>query len=108
MFAVTFPVGSLAPAGVPLLPVQLWEAGFDFLLALLLYFLTNRSPFPYLGLAVYGICYSVFRFTVEFFRGDLIRGFWFSLSTSQWISLLVFVLCLADVFYQLKKHKYRS
>ena len=31
--------------------------------------------------------YAVSRFLLEFIRGDSIRGIWFGLSTSQWVSI---------------------
>ena len=39
---------------------------------------------------IYMLVYPIVRFTLEFFRGDTIRGFLFGLSTSQWISILLF------------------
>ncbi len=45
-------------------------------------------------LAVYLATYAVIRFTLEFFRGDAIRGAWLRLSTSQWIAAVTFVLAL--------------
>ena len=39
---------------------------------------------------LYMLIYPVVRFTLEFFRGDEIRGFVFGLSTSQWISIFLF------------------
>ena len=43
---------------------------------------------------VYMLIYPVVRFILEFLRGDEIRGFLFGLSTSQWISILLFVYAL--------------
>nr|WP_325305722.1 hypothetical protein [uncultured Oscillibacter sp.] len=40
---------------------------------------------------------ACFRFVIEFFRGDEIRGIFFGLSTSQWISFMI-------VLYYTKKH----
>ena len=41
--------------------------------------------------------YAVMRFLIEIYRGDEIRGVWFggALSTSQLISVLTLVACLA-------------
>ena len=80
---------STAPAGVPLLPVQLIEAVLNFLL----FFLLRRLFVKKLGrgrlLLVYLIVYSSYRFVLEFFRGDKVRGFVGTLSTSQFIALLL-------------------
>ena len=49
--------------------------------------------------AVYALSYSVMRFILEFFRGDLVRGVWGGLSTSQYISLAILVFCLCAIGY---------
>mgnify|MGYP003515078508 FL=1 len=82
-----------APNGVPLLPVQLYEAGFELLLFVLTLILviskkTNNS------LLVYLLCYAPFRFTIEFLRGDEIRGRFLNLSTAQWVSIGIVVVCV--------------
>lgn len=77
--------------GVPRVPVQLFEAGFEFLLSGLLWLLLLKAP-KTRGklLALYLLIYPVGRFTLEFWRGDEYRGFIFGLSTSQFISVLLF------------------
>ena len=47
------------------------------------------------GLAVlisYIVLYSVVRFVLEFFRGDLIRGIYLGLSSYQWVSILLLII----------------
>ncbi len=86
-WGVVFPENSLgAPAGVPILPVQLIEAGYNFIIFIALAILSRKLVHKWMALPVYILCYGVLRFTLEFFRGDAIRGV-FILSTSQWISL---------------------
>ena len=70
--------------GVRRFPVQLLEAAFDFALFLLAL---------YLGI------YSVGRFFLESLRGDDYRGFLWGLSTSQWISIPLF-LCAALLLFR--------
>lgn len=70
------------------LPTQLMEAVFNFLLfgALLWLFLHKkkcRARLPRL----YLLGYAPFRFLIEFFRDDAIRGFIGPLSFSQWVSV---------------------
>jgi phosphatidylglycerol:prolipoprotein diacylglycerol transferase len=48
------------------------------------------------------ILYSVTRFALEFFRGDEDREIWLSLSSSQWIAIL---LLAATGIYLLLKHR---
>ena len=77
--------------GVPRVPVQLYEAGLELALFLVLSLLLVKNRLPGKLLAVYLIVYSAGRFTLEFWRGDDYRGFLFGLSTSQLISIAVFV-----------------
>lgn len=84
---------SLVPEanGVPRVPIQLFESGFEFLLSGLLWLLLLKAPKTRGKLyALYLLIYSAGRFIIEFWRGDEIRGFIFGLSTSQFISVLVF------------------
>ena len=91
---VVFPHGSLAPAGVPLFPTQLTEAAFDFILCGLLIFLACRRMSGKRMLALYLLAYCVFRFLLEFARGDAIRGAIGIFSTSQIICLAVIAAVL--------------
>ena len=80
--------------GVPRLPVQLIESGFNLLLFCLLYALLRRGRLRSRLLLLYCSIYPAGRFVLEFFRGDAYRGIWFGLSTSQWISLLLLLVSL--------------
>ena len=87
--AVTFPVGSAAPAGIPRLPTQLFESAFLFLLTVVLVMiLKKKKPFGVVG-GWYMVLYGVWRFIIEFFRGDEERGFVGPLSTSQFIGIFI-------------------
>lgn len=93
-FSVVFPAGSMAPAGVPLIPTQLISAAGDFVIAAILLTAARRkgglfSKNGSIG-ALYMILYSIGRFVIEFFRADA-RGTVGILSTSQFISIF-FVL----------------
>ena len=102
---VTFPASAVeAPGGVPLLPVQLYEAAGCFLLFLLLDHLTKRGWPGDCLLALYLALYAPFRFLLEFLRGDAVRGFLGPLSTSQVISLAV----LAGVLFAHLLHHRRD
>ena len=104
--SIVFPTGGAAPAGIPLLPTQLMESAFLFLLcAFLVWRLTKKKPFGTVS-GWYMVLYGVWRFTIEFFRSDE-RGFVGALSTSQFISIFVFLggvaLLLLVKFGVLKK-----
>lgn len=72
----------------PLIPVQLFEAGFTFVTLIVLLILRPERKRPGILLPVYVLTYAVGRFILEFFRGDMQRGVYL-LSTSQWLSLLL-------------------
>lgn len=85
---VVFPAGSAAPAGVPLLPTQLMESAFLFILTFVLVrILKKRRPFGTVA-GWYCVLYGVWRFIIEFFRSDD-RGFIGALSTSQFIGIFI-------------------
>ena len=96
------------PIGVPLLPVQLIESFCLLVLYAVLEVLFAKTSRRGISLVVYMAAYSVIRFTLEFFRGDIIRGFLFGLSTSQWISLAIMLCAAALCFVIIKRHALRS
>lgn len=49
--------------------------------------------------SAYLIYYSIFRFFIEFFRGDKIRGVWELLSTSQIISIISLIIGISIAVY---------
>lgn len=77
--------------GIPLVPIQLVQAGSDLALAGILTWLWRR-PAAREGTAVsaYFVLYGAARFVIEFWRGDRERGLWFggTVSTSQLLSLV--------------------
>lgn len=93
---VVFPEGGLAPAGVKLLPTQLFSAAGDFLiLGLLLLYEKKAKHVGDVG-AMYLLLYSVGRFLLEFLRSDE-RGAIGNLSTSQAISIVA--ACIAGFLF---------
>lgn len=101
VFHVVFQQSLFAPNNVPLIPTQLYEAIFDFVLFVVLVYLGRDQERASHLLNVYLFSYASFRFLIEFFRGDLIRGVWF-LSTSQWISVSILAF-LAVRWYMERK-----
>jgi phosphatidylglycerol:prolipoprotein diacylglycerol transferase len=98
--AITFPHHpyTLAPAGIPLYPTQLFESAAELLIFLFLVLLRKRKRFEGQIFLVYLALYSLSRAVLETFRGDSVRGFLIpeQLSTSQFISggLVVFAIVL--------------
>src|SRR5580765_653088 len=87
------------PLGVPLHPTQLYEAGAE-LLILIVLLKTERKgrAFPGRTFWLYMLLYAVSRFIIEFFRGDE-RGTVGMFSTSQFISIVLAPLAIVMLVY---------
>lgn len=97
-FGVSFtnPASHANPLHTPLHPTQLYEATYIFLVMIVLLILRGRKMFYGQLFLVYMMLYAVGRFVLEYFRGDLGRGFIINhyISHSQFIALLIFVTVL--------------
>ena len=71
-------------------PTQIIESVFNLVLFLIL-LIAQRKREHIDWLKVYLLSYATFRFIIEFSRGDLMRGVFFGISTSQLISVSVIV-----------------
>ena len=86
-------------------PTQLFEAIFLFLLTILLFLIAMKKRSPY-NLCVYLFSYGIFRFLLEFLRGDNRGAFMLSMSPSQIFSVVsvisAIILFIVLRFYILK------
>ncbi|WP_461247124.1 prolipoprotein diacylglyceryl transferase [Treponema sp. R6D11] len=89
--------------GINRFPVQLLEAFINLLLFFILDILRRKNLFKQNIIYLYLLLYSVARFFIEFLRGDEYRGFFFNLSTSQIISILIFCFIIPKI-YSLFRH----
>lgn len=99
---VIYSHSAYAPNGVPLVPVQLIEAVYEFVLFFILYRDSKREVPGTIMLSKYAVLYGCGRFALEFFRGDGYRGFIGWLSVSQIISL---ILAAIGITYILRTRK---
>lgn len=106
-FTVTDNVLNPSINGVNRFPVQLLESVLNLLIFLFLLYLIKKEKFSGDLLFVYMIIYPVIRFFDEFLRGDTYRGFLFGLSTSQWISIILFVIGVTVLVVK-KIHKFKA
>lgn len=91
LFSITFPKQSLINhlGDYPRFPVQLLESAALFIL-FIIFTLNYKKHFrPGYLLGIYLCSYSIIRFSIEFLRADYNRGFLLSLSSSQWISIIL-------------------
>ena len=93
--------------GVRRFPVALTEASIELLLFIMLYYLQKKGKLAGKLFYLYGLTYSAVRFCLEYLRGDAVRGIWYGLSTSQWIRIMLILVCggyfVRDLF--LRKNK---
>lgn len=87
---VVFPAGGMAPAGVKLIPTQLFSSLGDFLIVIILILFHKKSKRDGDVGALYMLLYGVGRFVIEIFRSDD-RGAVGVLSTSQAISIVIVI-----------------
>lgn len=91
--------------GIPLHPTQLYEASALLILFIGLIVVHRRKVFDGQVVLSYFLIYPIIRSVVEIFRGDQIRGFVIDniLSTSQFISILVFLAAGIALWVRLKQ-----
>jgi phosphatidylglycerol:prolipoprotein diacylglycerol transferase len=77
------------PLNTPLHPTQIYDAGAELLIMLLL-LVTERRGRPFAGRTfwLYMVLYAISRYIVEIYRGDE-RGMIAGFSTSQFVSILL-------------------
>jgi phosphatidylglycerol:prolipoprotein diacylglycerol transferase len=98
-WAITFtdPVAAAnvgTPLQVPLHPTQLYDAGAEALILIVLLVTERRGRgFPGRTLWLYLLLYAISRFIIEIYRGDE-RGAIFGMSTSQFVSLVILPISL--------------
>ncbi|HEX6323063.1 MAG TPA: prolipoprotein diacylglyceryl transferase [Vicinamibacterales bacterium] len=87
------------PLNVALHPTQLYEAGAE-LLILVLLLATERRGRPFAGRTfwLYMLLYAVTRFVIEIYRGDP-RGELLGMSTSQFFSVLLLPISIAMLYW---------
>lgn len=86
-------------------PFQIAEGAMDIILGVFLIYLyrknNNSGRIMYLYLLIYSVC----RFILEFFRGDEVRGVFMGVSSSQYISIGVFIFAVANLIMYYRRIK---
>lgn len=103
----TNPACQAEPLNTPLYPTQLWEAGYIFLVMVVLLGIKKyRQKFYGQLFLLYLVLYAIGRSILELFRGDVARGFIVDniLSNSQFIALII--LIVVGVLYSRWSKKY--
>lgn len=89
VWSITFHHSDFAPNDVALIPTQIYSSILDFLNFAVLIWIAKKVKKDRIVAGCYLIFYSIGRFFLEFFRGDLIRGSVGVFSTSQFISIFI-------------------
>lgn len=76
-------------------PIQPLEALIGLIMFIIFFILYTKTKDKYPLLCIYFLAYSIIRFFDEFLRGDAARGIWGPLSTSQWLSIVIFIVAVA-------------
>lgn len=101
-WGVTFPEDSFADQmyhGMAVHPTQLYEAAAALIMfGILLYWRNRRQKISGEIITLQIGLYAVARFIIEFYRGDTVRGFFWKLSTSQWVSVGMLTIALIGAF----------
>ena len=103
---IVFTHSDFGPNNVPLVPTQIYSSIGDFLLffgLILFHRKWKKADGQITGL--YLLCYSIGRFILEFFRGDVIRGSVGPLSTSQFIAIFMAIAGLVIILISVKKEQ---
>jgi len=96
-FSIVFHESNYAPNGLHLIATQPISSALDFLNFFALIIITKFKKADGQVAGFYLIFYSIGRFILEFFRGDLERGTIGILSTSQFISIFLLAIGLGIV-----------
>lgn len=96
-FHIIFRESDFAPNNVPLIPTQPLSSALNFLHFFVLIMIAKKSKAKGQVAGFYLTFYSAGRFILEFFRGDLERGAIGPLSTSQFISIFLFLIGIAII-----------
>jgi len=102
-FGIAFHSSAIAPNDIRLFPVQLLCSGLNLILFAIVLKFEKNNHLEGKAIYFYLLLYSIGRFLIEFLRGDALRGIHYGLSTSQWISVIIFILA----FYLLRKRSTR-
>lgn len=91
--------------GVKRFPVALLEAFINLIIFLILNRIFDSKNHTGKLFFFYGVLYPPARFMLEFLRGDVVRGIFLKLSTSQWISIVFFIISLFSLLKNNRRNR---
>ena len=105
-YGMTFHASSYAPHDIAVIPTQLISSAFNFINFLALSLFARKAKKGQVA-SLYLLNYSIGRFLIEFLRDDP-RGNVGALSTSQFISLFIFVIGLILMIVSSRRKEEKS
>ncbi|MFT4144428.1 MAG: prolipoprotein diacylglyceryl transferase [Mobilitalea sp.] len=97
-------LGITAPVGMPLWNVPLMEAIFLTIIFIVNIIVFIRSKRIGVCCVIYLFFYGIWRFFIEYIRGDAIRGKYYFFTTSQYISIMFMILAVI-IYCSIRKEK---
>lgn len=102
-WAITYPPGTEAPAGIPLHPTPIYAMLWEAMVFAVIWYLDKKSPFKNRWgegslFFMVMILHGVGRFIMEQFRDDMRGSTHLGLSISSWVSLLIISVALGFLF----------
>ncbi|HPQ68564.1 MAG TPA: prolipoprotein diacylglyceryl transferase [bacterium] len=108
-WGIVFPAGAPASemyGAVPVHPSQIYESLLALaIFAALLYWRKHKRKVAGEIITLQVALYAAGRFVLEFWRGDVKRGFYGPLSTSQWVSVAMLAIAAALTVYIVRERK---
>jgi phosphatidylglycerol:prolipoprotein diacylglycerol transferase len=95
---------SLAPLGIKIHPTQIYSSVGNFMIFLFLLQMEKHKHYKGQIFILYVICYSVFRFFIEFWRGDERGATIGCFSVFQIISLIIFCIAIG-IHYRFRNNQ---
>jgi len=107
-WAMVYPAGANPVAGIPVHPSPIYESLASLLIAIIIYAALRKNVRTGVATMLWFMLYPLARFLLEFLRGDEVRGFVFrgesvSVSTSQFIGLIIFSVALGVMVWLFRR-----
>jgi phosphatidylglycerol:prolipoprotein diacylglycerol transferase len=107
-WAIIYPAGANPVAGMRVHPSPIYESIISLIICGIIYLAIRRQAKTGIATAIWFTLYPLARFLLEFLRGDEVRGFVyqgasFSISTSQFIGLIV-MACAIGLMAWIHRH----
>ena len=95
--------GSYAPLGIPVLPTQVFEIGYDLIVFMVLLLLRDKLKPKGALFTIYFALYAAWRFGIEFIRAG--TPFLFGMHQAQFIATIVLLITVPIIIFKVRWKK---